>query len=114
MLSEQADKLPNSMSFFELLLLLFEIEAPLVVYRAFVEVEKVLAEVSFEDALEGVEALFKSTCRLSLCLLYRATLDATLAEGCELIMLLVASGLELLLDDSLLSVGFDPLHIGHI
>ena len=32
MLSEQADELPNRMPFLELLLLLFEIETPLVVY----------------------------------------------------------------------------------
>ena len=113
MLSEQADELPDCMSFLELLLLLFEIKAPLVVYWAFVEVEEVLAEVTFEDALEGLEALFKLTHRLSWYRLHRATM-ASLAEGSELTMRLVAIALELLLDDSLLSIGFDSLHVSHV
>ena len=112
MLSEQADELPNRMPFLELLLLLFEIEAPLVVYWAFVEVEEVLAEITFEDALEGLEALLKLTHRLSRYRLHRATM-ASLAEGGELILLGVIA-LELLLDDSLFSVGFDSLHVSHV
>ena len=112
MLSEEADELSNRVSFFELILLLFEIEAPLVVYRAFVQVEEVLAEVSFEDALEGLEALLKLTRRLSL-YLHRVTLHASLAKGSEL-ALLVVIGLELLLNDALLSVGLDSLHVGHV
>ena len=100
------------MSFLELILLLFEIEAPLVVYRAFVQVEEVLAEVSFEDALEDLKALLKLTRWLSL-YLHRATLDASLAKGSELTLLAVI-GLELLLNDALLSVGLDSLHVGHV
>ena len=100
------------MSFLELILLLFEIEAPLVVYRAFVQVEEVLAEVSFEDALEGLEALLNLTRRLRL-YLHRATMDASLAKGSEL-ALLVVIGLELLLNDALLSVSLDSLHVSHV
>ena len=117
MLSEQADELPNCVPLLELLLLLFEVEAPLVVYRALVEVEEVLAEVAFEDALEPEETLLKSTHRLCLYLLHGATTTASLAEGILLVVLLVllmAIGLELLLDNSLLSIGFDPLHVGHV
>ena len=102
------------MSFLELLLLLSEIKAPLVVYRAFVEVEKVLAEVSFEDPLKGLKSLFKLTCRLSLNLLHRATVNTTLTKWSELIVLLVGIRLELFLDNPLFAVGFDSLHVGHI
>ena len=38
---------------------------------------------------------------------------ASLAEGGELILLGVIA-LELLLDDSFLSIGFDSLHVSHV